>query len=77
MPWKDPESAEEGAEEGACTACWVSEGTGYRGPETRREEGSARCLLLLSCDCSVIVQVLGTFTSSHIDSFSIYSRSVY
>lgn len=48
MPWKDSETAEEGAKEGECTACWVSEGTGHQGPEIRMEGGSASCLPLLS-----------------------------
>lgn len=38
MPWKDPETAEEGAEEGECTACWVSEGTGPQGQKSGWKE---------------------------------------
>lgn len=39
MPWKDPETAEEAAKEGTCTACWVSEGTGHQGPESSMAGG--------------------------------------
>lgn len=59
VPWKDPETAEEGAKEGACTACWVSEGTGHQGPEARREDGFASFILLFSLSYPRIVELLG------------------
>jgi hypothetical protein len=59
VPWKDPETAEEGAKEGGCTACWVSEGTGYQGPEARKEDGFASYILLLSLSYPMTVGLLG------------------
>lgn len=70
VPWKEPETAEEGAEEGACTACWVSEGTGHQGPEARREDGFASCILLFSLVYPIIVELLGTQTLLHIEGLS-------
>lgn len=66
VPWKDPETAEEGTKEGACTTCWVSE-RGYRAPGPRNQDGSRLCKLPPVAQSQYPVQLLGTCTSLHIE----------